>query len=115
MNNPFTMFAVAAAPFVAPTNEVSTNTSAALNALAYHANALDVKLADTDSRVSIMQHQVKHLESGFLVVVFLLVVLLLMLCMRNAKRTTRVITPETLSPLEDQKAVIPTVAEEKKP
>lgn len=113
MKNPFIMFAVAPAPFVAPTNEVSTNSDVALNALAYHAHAIDAKLGYTDKRVDELKGQVKHLETGFLVIVLMLVVFFLTVCFRGAqKRIVRDVTPETL-PDQEQK---PTVAspEEKK-
>lgn len=116
MNNPSALFAVVAAPLNIPgTNDIGyySNYTTALNALAYRDNALNEKVNLVQKQANKMGDQIKHLESGFLVVIFLLVALLAAVCLKNARKTSRPVTSERLPLLEDQKAVEPTAVEKK--
>lgn len=116
MNNPSALFSVIAAPLSIPgTNDVAYNSNytTALNALAFRDNALNEKVNLVQKQADKMNGQIKHLESGFLVVIFILVALLAVVCLKNARKASRPITSERLPLLEDEKAVEPTAVEKK--
>lgn len=88
-----------------------------LYALAQHANAVDAKLSYVDGKVELLQHQLDHMQTGFLVLILIVVVAVIGICILVARKNTtaaRVSVQEAYAGAGKSKAIAGTSASAKK-